>query len=171
MWPWGCFETLSGLTDFRETAGHRRCVCLVKWSARGQGQRCLAQEFGKEGNPLLLEYRDGLSVRTSLTGMPRLPSTWVVCHLSDTASEHVHEYSLLSNSRGCLWKWRGPGSQDIGRQTFNTVAQIFWLMFSSVAWGGSQLSWPPSLPLTRCSPPHFARTLWLPRSLILRRGS
>lgn len=67
--------------------------------ARGQGQHCLAQESRKEGNTLLLEYKDHLSVRTGLTGMPQLPSKRVVC---DTVLKHVHEYSLLSNPRGCL---------------------------------------------------------------------
>ena len=66
MWPWGCFETLSRLTDFREKAQEQTLSfpCQVEPLPENKSQALSYQEFGKKGNALRLQERDGLSVRS-----------------------------------------------------------------------------------------------------------
>lgn len=66
MWPWGCFETLSRLTDFREKAQEQilSFPCQVEPLPENKSQVLSYQEFGKKGKALRLQERDGLSVRS-----------------------------------------------------------------------------------------------------------
>lgn len=185
MWPWGCFETLSGLTNFREKARAQTLSPPVKQSqcSRTRVRRFLAQDFGKQENALRLKWRDGPYVRCRPHGDTHgsLPQG---CLWSQGCSFRMcpQSWRLSLTPKETLW-WQQTlmmfiqhfASAGYNKQsgTINKVdmnVPVTKMMFSVKKRGSYQFSWLSWFSLHWCSPPHVPFTLWRPKATNPEKG-